>query len=553
VATAPLVDRLAALPLGDRRLIVAMGGLALLALVPGIGMGALTAFARAGWLAPAPDTAHAWLGWHGASVFFFWLYLAQGALLLALAAAEPGAAEIRHRGLASGGAGLVAIGLLLAWVAPLAGPPLLYDAPPTLAGEAPAAAGIAAASYLALGAGLAGIALAALATLLAAKRRNGGGPWSALGFGLAAWAGLLLVTALAAVATFLPAALWAVGLGPLPDQHATRWHLLFHNLHYLPLMGTVLVWYALLPELTGVRSILGERFSKGAFALYLLLVPPTSLYHMFLEPDLAPPVRLLGSVLSLLIGVPTVAVFLVLTVSLEAALRARGARGPLGWLRALPWGEPTFAALAAAVVNLALGGTFAFVLIQERLAPLLSDTVFVPAYFHFLTVGTVSLTALAGLGRLLPALVGGAVPAPRARTLLPWLSTLGLVLFGFAGVTAGLAGMPRRTLDLSYDGVAPAAWAASARAIALGAGVMATALAGHALLLAAGLLGLGRRPARSLPVAPSPALDAVLAAPAWGGPVAVGLLLTAIAATTWIAVRVMHALPLSAVGAAGGH
>jgi len=37
-----------------------------------------------------------------------------------------------------------------------------------------------------------------------------------------------------------------------------------------------------------------------------------------------------------------------------------------------------------AVLNLAPGGTLAFVLIQEQLASLLSGTFFVPGYFHFL-------------------------------------------------------------------------------------------------------------------------------------------------------------------------
>ena len=50
-----------------------------------------------------------------------------------------------------------------------------------------------------------------------------------------------------AVATnaFLPATLWSFEAGPFPADHTTGWHLLFHNLHYLPLIGTVLAWYVL--------------------------------------------------------------------------------------------------------------------------------------------------------------------------------------------------------------------------------------------------------------------------------------------------------------------
>lgn len=548
-ARPPLGERLAALPRADRRLLAAMLALALPALGLGVVMGALAALLRAGWLEPPLGAGYAWLTLHGVSVFFFWLYLAQGALLLALAATcGEGPPGIARRGAATAGVALTAAGLALAWAAPLAGTALLYDASPEVAGEDRLAAGLAYAGYLALAGGLALVASAALASTLRVKRASGGAAWSSVGFGTAAWAGFLIVTAIATAGAFLPDLLWAIGGGPPPAEHGTRWHLLFHNLHYLPLMGTVLVWYVLVADLTGIRSILGDRLSKLVFAGYLLLVPPTSLYHMFLEPGLAPGVRLLGSLLSLLIGVPTVAVFLILAVSLEAELRARGAAGALGWLRALPWRDPTFSAIAAAVVNLALGGTFAFVLIQERLAPLLSDTFFVPAYFHFLTVGTVSLTALAALAHLLPGLLGRAVAAPGLRAALPWLLTLGLLIFGLAGIAAGLAGMPRRVLEPGYDGAAPAAWGALSAVIALGALVMAGALLGHALLPALALLGLGRPAPRPTAAAPRPAAAAL--GPAWSGPLAVALLVLAMYGATWIAVRTMAALPI--VAAAGG-
>lgn len=39
--------------------------------------------------------------------------------------------------------------------------------------------------------------------------------------------------------------------------------------------------------------------------------------------------------------------------------------------------------MGVAVLSMALGIVFAFVLIQAQLAPLLSDTFFVRGYFHF--------------------------------------------------------------------------------------------------------------------------------------------------------------------------
>ena len=301
-------------------------------------------------------------------------------------------------------------------------------------------------------------------------------------------------------------------------------------------------------------SIFGDRFSKIIFTLYLVFVPPTSLYHMFLEPDLSPLVRALGSVLSLFISVPTIAVFLVIVASLEAHARARGARGLFGWLRMLPWREPEMSAIGMAVVNLAFGGTLAFVLIQEKLAGLLSDTFFVPGYFHFLTIGTVSLTLLAALARMVPALTGRPLWAPRMVLALPYLVTAGIAVFGAAGTAAGLMGMPRRVLDSAYDGAAPAIWAAASSAIGLGAVVMAIGLLAYVAALGWSLMRSSTETV-SLSVEPGTLVASgglVAQQPAWTGPISVLVLVAAMYGMTIVAFTLLRALPI-VISGGGGH
>ena len=299
--------------------------------------------------------------------------------------------------------------------------------------------------------------------------------------------------------------------------------------------------------LTGVGSIFGRRFSKGIFALYLVFVPPTSLYHMFLDPGLSPVLRGLGSLLSLFISVPTIAVFLVIVSSLEAHARACGARGLFGWLRMLPWQEPAMTAIGMAAVNLALGGIFAFVLIQERLAPLLSDTFFVPAYFHFLTIGTVTLTLLAAFAWSMPALFDRPLWAAGLLRVLPYSLTLGLTIFGAAGMTAGINGMPRRVLDVSYDGTAPRLWAAMSPIIGLGAVIMALSLLLYVALLVGTALGAGRRQALAAP--PSMILatteGTAIRQTAWTAPLCILVLIIGMYAATILAFSLLRALPLA--------
>ena len=385
----------------DRTLVKGLIASASVALVLGAVAGSFVGMRRAGFVVIEAEIGYRLLALHGASIFFYWLYFAQAALLLyCVAAYTPEVKRLAWSPLAwAGFAAMVAGFAATVWGCVL-GVPFLYDGSPELVGDERMAAGLFYAGYLLLAAGLVLICAATIATAVLAKASGRGEPWPAVTFGAVAWAGLVIVSAVAAANAFVPAALWVAGIGEEPVDQSTAWHILFHNMHYLPLMGTVLIWYVLVRELTGVVSVLGERFSKIVFALYLLFVPPTSLYHMFLEPNLSDTVRVLGSLLSLFIGVPTLAMFLVIVVSLESHARAAGSRGLFGWIRRLPWHDPAMAAIGAAVVNLAMGGALAFVLIQEKLAALLSDTFFVPGYFHFLTAGTVSLTFLAGLGHI---------------------------------------------------------------------------------------------------------------------------------------------------------
>lgn len=546
--TPSLRDRLAHLTPGDRRLLAALSGLALLALVVGIVGGVGVALARAGWTRLIPEAGYRLLTLHGVGIFFYWLYLVQGAILLALSAGE-GGRGLAARGLAWAGFGLMLGGMALSLTAVSGGTPLLYDGNPELALHEPGRLATFNAGYILLGLGLIGLPAAGVATLLGAVRRTG--EFSAVGFALFVWAGFLMVTGFALVYVFAPGALWALGLGGMPVHHGTNWHIVFHNMHYLPLMATVIVWYVLMQEVVGVTSIFGARFSKAVFAAYLVFVPPTSLYHMFLEPDLPGAVRIAGSLLSLFVSVPTLTAFLIIVASLEVHARARGGRGLFGWIRALPWREPAMTAAGFAVVNMGIGIVLAFVLIQADLAPLLSDTFFVPGYFHFFTVGTVSLSLLAALALILPALTGRGLALPGLARRTPHLATLGLLVFGGAGVVAGIMGVPRRVIDTGYGGEAPALWPALMGGVATGGLLMALALTGFALSVAATLL-----PGRMV-VAPNRHWDGTIVprpgAAALVGPLAVMVIVIGMYAATAAGFELMRALPIEAAGAGHAH
>ncbi len=545
-------DRLVALPQADRRLLKSMSAVALLALFIGILAGVATALVRGGLLSVPMADGYRFLTVHGVGIFFYWLFTTQTALLLGLSACENGQG-LAWRQLAWVAFALMLSGLVFSMVGSVTGTPLLYNGSPELVRDNPGGLLLFNLGYSFLGLGLMVLPASAIVTLLRPRWQGQQDKLSAVGFALFAWAGFLVVTGFAALYTFVPGVLWALGAGPFPISHGTRWHIVFHNMHYLPLMATVILWYVLVQALTGVKSVFGERFSKIVFSMYLVFVPPTSLYHMFLEPDLPKVVQVAGSMLSLFVSVPTLTAFLIIVASLEVHARAHGGRGLFGWIKLLPWRHPAMSAMGVAVLSMALGLVFAFVLIQGQLAPLLSDTFFVPGYFHFFTLGTVSMTLLAALSVVLPALGGRALWRPEILRWMPWVALLGLLMFGAAGISAGYLGVPRRVMDVSYQQQAPAIWQTLMLAVALGGSLMAAALLVFAGGIAASLLPeRQQRGARnSLGVAWG-ATVIKAGTTAWVGPISILVIVAAMYVFSALGFELMQSLPISASGG-GGH
>lgn len=547
-----VTTRFNALGQRDRRLVLLLAGVALVALALGILGGLLTGLARGGLVEIGPEAGYRFLTIHGVSVFFYWLYLAQIALLLGFAAIEEDGG-LAWSAAARIGALLMVAGFGFSLTGAYIGTPPLYDGAPALLESEPRTLLLFNLGYILLGLGMMLAPIAAIATLLRAVRAGQRDSLSAVGFALFTWAGFLIVTGFAALHAFVPGLLWALGLAAFPAVQSTNWHILFHNLHYLPLMATVLMWYVQMQALTGAHSVFGARFSKIVFTMYLVFVPPTSLYHMFLDPGLPEIVKVAGSLLSLFVSVPTLTAFLIIVASLEVHARSQGARGLFGWIKFLPWRHPAMAAMGVAVISMALGIVMAFVLIQEKLAPLLSDTFFVPGYFHFFTVGTVSMTLLAAFAVMLPGLSGRAMGWPSLVRWMPWLALAGLLLFGGAGATAGYLGMPRQVIEVSYGGEAPALWSVLMVIVGVGGSLMALALL---VFAAAVVVSLVPKPG---PLAQRDVLPTVAwgetslraGTAAWTGPIAILVIVLAMYGATAIGFEVMQSLPVTASGGAG--
>lgn len=447
----------------DRRARLLVGLFTLMGLVA-LAVGGVAAFVLvlddAGFFEFSPITGYKMLTLHATSLFNFWLYFIQvGIVLLFIMLYTPGA---RLSGapllLAYSGLALMSLGFLASVASILRGSYITYAAIYPLAEYVPNSSGLVLGLLLLyLGLMLAGAA--GLYIPLRSKVSGLSGEWSSVTYASFIWFGLLIITSIASLLVYLPEFFSLITGESLVQGYRflMSWGVMFHNLHYLPILAVVLTWYVLSEALVGIKSVYGEGLSKAIFTLYLAVIPPTSVYHFFLEPSLPLRAKMLGSILSLGVSLPTIAVALLILSSWEVSIRSELGLG-LGWVRRLPWGNPAFMAMSMGMVSALGGGVLANVVIQERVETLTGDTLVIPAYFHLFTIGAITLTYLGLLLYLIPGITGRGIAYVGLLRALPPVVVLGTYIFALGGVWAGYLGVPRRTLDFYPSAGTPSEW-----------------------------------------------------------------------------------------------
>lgn len=263
---------------------------------------------------------------------------------------------------------------------------------------------------------------------------------------------------------FIPAFFWSMGLlynDPIlvilySNYYRLNWHVIFHIYHYVPALALVGVAYVLVELTAGAQSVYSKRVAKALFLLYPFFVPPTFIYHLLVDPNIPANVKSIGTVLSLLVGTPTILHMFIILGMLEARVRRAG-YGFFGWVRALPWGNPAFGAMTMGMVTLFIGGVLAYMLIQEQLAPILHNTFVVPAYIHPMAAGGANIIFMGALYYAIPLLTKRQLWGMGIARVQPYLMAAALVLMSIFGTLAGLAGVPRRVAGGAYTD-APASW-----------------------------------------------------------------------------------------------
>ena len=433
---------------------------------------------------PAPTYYQALTG-HGILMFIFWLGFIQTAFLIVAGTVLIGRRLWSYR-LAWAGLGVMTLAAALALAGVLRGVNITYHATIPLAQQY-GGAWMIFLSFVLLAAGMTLVVVDFIVTMIGAvEHKRSITAWAAFFKSLpvasfAALAGLFIAVPglLAALRMFGLAFLWSVGRGTIdPSAYRMDWHIAFHIYHYIPALTLVGVAYVLVEVTADARSVYAKQVAKALFLLYPIFVPPTFVYHLLADPNVPRQVKLAGTVLSLLVGVPTLLHTFIIAGMLEARMRQAG-YGAIGWLRHLPWGNPAFGSLIVGLVTLFVGGLMAYALLQEQLAPMLHNTFVVPAYVHPIAAGGANITYMGALYYGVPALLGRRLWGLRIARWQPYVMGAALIWMAVFGAAAGLAGVPRRYADLGPD--APAAWTLWMN-LSLGVGAMVAIATGVAFV-----------------------------------------------------------------------
>jgi cytochrome c oxidase subunit I len=260
--------------------------------------------------------------------------------------------------------------------------------------------------------------------------------WAASGV-LLELAGILLPAAFGLTAEF------DVGLG------RTLFAVTLHSIVYFWLMPAYIAFYTLVPQAAGGR-LYSDTMGRLTFIMFLVFSLPVGMHHLFADPEHGSGFKFLQSFLTFLVALPTLLTVFSICASLEIAGRARGGRGLLGWIPALPWREPTVLAVALSLVMLGLGGFGGLINMSYAMNSMIHNTSWVTAHFHLILGGAVVIMYFAIAYEMWPRITGRPL---RSKTLARWQLWSwfwGMMITTIPWHVAGLMGQPRRVAVFDY-------------------------------------------------------------------------------------------------------
>lgn len=265
---------------------------------------------------------------------------------------------------------------------------------------------------------------------------------------------------------------WSLGLIEGTDPQLARTYFWFtgHPLVYFWLLPAYVSWYAMLPKQAGGK-LFSDSLARFAFWLFLLLSVPLGFHHQYVDPGVPAGWKFLHAILTYMVFLPSMLTAFTVVASLEYAGRKRGGKGLLGWLRALPWDDPSVVAQLLAGILFFFGGISGITNASYNINLVIHNTAWVPGHFHLTVASAVTMSFMGISYWLVPYLTGKKLWRPKWAVAQSWIWFVGMVIFSNAMHVVGLLGAPRRT-PLGLAPYVPEEWSGHLLRVGIGGGIM---------------------------------------------------------------------------------
>ena len=284
-------------------------------------------------------------------------------------------------------------------------------------------------------------------TLRAWRKDNPGvrSPFIALGgvVNAAMWQIATLGVAVEILTMLLP---WSLGITDATDPELARTYFWFtgHPLVYFWLLPAYVSWYGMLPKQVGGK-LFSDSLARLAFWMFLIVSVPVGFHHQFTDPGVPATWKWIHALLTYSVFFPSMLTAFTVIASLEYGARKRGGTGLVGWIRALPWQDPSVTAQLLAAILFMFGGIGGLTNASYNLNLVIHNTAWVPGHFH-LTVATAVTLSFIGISYwMIPHLTGKQLWKPKVALFQAWSWFVGMIIFSNAMHMLGLLGAPRRT------------------------------------------------------------------------------------------------------------
>jgi cytochrome c oxidase subunit 1 len=223
-----------------------------------------------------------------------------------------------------------------------------------------------------------------------------------------------------------------------------------HAIVYFWLVPAYIAYYTIIPRAIGGR-LYSDAMARISFILFLVVSMPIGIHHLFADPQVGSGFKFMHSVFTAFVAVPTLLTVFTICASVEIAARLRGGRGPLGWLKALPWDNPMMLAVAFSFVMLGFGGAGGLINMSYQLDSTIHNTQWVTGHFHLIFGGAIVIMYFVIAYDLWPHLTGRPLLNPGLMRWQLWLWFIGMIVLTFPWHFVGLLGMPRRMAFYDYS------------------------------------------------------------------------------------------------------